>query len=76
MVKLLLYPLSLIYGFVVSLRNKLYDYKILKSHDFDVPVFSVGYITVGGTGKSPHTEYVIKLLKAQKEVSGSYSGCV
>lgn len=69
MLKLLQYPLSLIYGFFVSLRNKLYDYKILKSYDFDVPVISVGNITVGGTGKTPHTEYLIKLLKAQFRVA-------
>lgn len=63
MTKLLLYPLALLYGFVVFVRNRLYELKLLKSKEFDVPVISVGNITVGGTGKTPHTEYLIRLLK-------------
>ena len=67
--KLFLYPLSLIYGMVISIRNWLYDLKLLKSVDFDTPVISIGNITVGGTGKTPHTEYLIKLLKSQFRVA-------
>jgi len=67
--KLLLYPLSLVYGLVVSIRNWMYDLKILKSVDFNIPVISFGNIAVGGTGKTPHTEYVIKLLKSQFRVA-------
>jgi len=63
-----LYPLSLLYGLVVYVRNFLYDYNILKSTDFDIPVISVGNITAGGTGKTPHTEYLITLLKKHVEV--------
>lgn len=62
MLKLLLYPLSLIYGLVTYFRNFLYDSKILKQHEFNIPVISVGNLTVGGTGKTPHAEYLIKLL--------------
>ena len=55
-------PLALIYKAVVQLRNRLFDWKILPSETYDIPVISVGNITVGGTGKTPHTEYLIHLL--------------
>ncbi len=58
-----LYPLSLIYATVVALRNKFYDWKIFKSFEFTLPVITVGNITVGGTGKTPHTELLVSLLK-------------
>ncbi len=57
-----LFPLSLLYGMVTGIRNLLFDLKILKSVEFDFPVISVGNITVGGTGKTPHVEYLIELL--------------
>lgn len=60
--KLLLYPFSLIYGFVMVIRNWLYDLKIFKSSVFDIPVISVGNLSTGGTGKTPHIEYLIRLL--------------
>lgn len=56
------FPLSLVYGLAVGLRNRLFDCNILKSAWFDIPVISVGNITVGGTGKTPHIEYLIRLL--------------
>lgn len=65
----LLLPLSFIYGFIVKVRNKLFDYNILKSRSFDIPVICVGNISVGGTGKTPHTEYLIRLLKNEYEVN-------
>ena len=52
-----------IYQFVTDLRNYLYDTKVLKSAAFEVPVISIGNLSVGGTGKTPHTEYLIRLLK-------------
>ena len=58
-----LYPLSWLYGTGVCLRNKLFDWGWLRSRSFDVPVICVGNIAVGGTGKTPHTEYLIKLLQ-------------
>jgi tetraacyldisaccharide 4'-kinase len=67
--KLLLYFFSLAYGFIVSVRNRLYDFGILKSVDFDIPVISVGNITVGGTGKTPHIEYLIRLLHSDFRVA-------
>ena len=59
----LLVPLTLLYGAIIGLRNKFFDWKIFKSEEFEVPIISVGNLTVGGTGKTPHTEYLIKLLK-------------
>lgn len=58
-----LLPLSWLYGIGVKFRNMLFDIGVLKSRGFDVPVISVGNITVGGTGKTPHVEYLVKLLK-------------
>lgn len=69
MIKIFLYPLSFLYGFAVYLRNRAYDLNILKSTEFDVPVISIGNITVGGTGKTPHVEYLVKLLKEKYEVA-------
>ena len=59
----------MIYGLIVWFRNKLFDYKIIKQHEFDVPVISVGNISVGGTGKTPHSEYILNLLKDDYNVS-------
>ena len=60
---ILFYPISLIYGLVVNIRNTLFDLNIFKSEEFEIPVISVGNITVGGTGKTPTTEYLIRLLQ-------------
>ncbi len=69
MLKILLYPLSWLYGIVVYTRNWMYDLNLLKSKEFDVPVISIGNITVGGTGKTPHVEYLVQLLKNKFEVA-------
>ena len=61
--KVLSYPVSLIYQIATQLRNKLYDLNIIKNCYADIPTISVGNITVGGTGKTPHAEYIISLLK-------------
>ena len=58
-----LYPISWIYGMGVRLRNKLFDWGYYRSKSFDVPVVCLGNLAVGGTGKTPHTEYLIKLLQ-------------
>lgn len=68
MLKFLLYPFSFLYGTAVYIRNRLYDLNLIKSKEFDVPVISIGNITVGGTGKTPHVEYLIALLKEKFEV--------
>lgn len=59
---LLLRPLSFCYGVIISLRNYLFDHELLKSKSFPFPVICVGNITVGGTGKTPHVEYIAGLL--------------
>lgn len=67
--RLLLFPVALIYGFVVKLRNFLYDKKIIKSVSFNFPVISIGNLSVGGTGKSPMVEYLLRLLLKDYKVA-------
>jgi tetraacyldisaccharide 4'-kinase len=64
-----LYPLTWIYSGVATLRNKLFDCGVLRSRSFDVPIICVGNLSVGGTGKTPHTEYLIRLLKDEFRVA-------
>ena len=59
----------MLYGMVVGIRNQMFELGFLKSRSFDIPVISVGNITVGGSGKTPHTEYLIRLLKDQVKVA-------
>jgi len=66
---ILLYPLSVAYGFITGLRNFLYNSDILKAKEFNIPVICVGNITVGGTGKTPHCEFLINLLKNKFRVA-------
>jgi tetraacyldisaccharide 4'-kinase len=62
-ISILLFPFSVIYGIITGIRNFCFNNNILKSHTFKIPVICVGNITVGGTGKTPHVEYIIKHLK-------------
>ncbi|KEQ29958.1 tetraacyldisaccharide 4'-kinase [Pedobacter antarcticus 4BY] len=64
--RILLLPLSLIYGLVVYLRNQLYNLGVFRSTKFDLPVIVVGNLVVGGSGKSPATEYLINLFRDRK----------
>lgn len=64
-----LLPLSWLYGIGVRFRNWLFDCELLKSKQFDLPVISIGNISVGGTGKTPHTEYIVELLKDSYHVA-------
>lgn len=66
---ILLYPLSVIYGFITGFRNFLYNHGILSTTEFPIPVICVGNITVGGTGKTPHTEYLAELLRKDFSVA-------
>lgn len=72
--KILLLPLAIIYGLIVGLRNLLFDWKILPSEKFSLPVISVGNLSAGGTGKTPHVEYLIRLLSGSFEVSSLSRG--
>lgn len=58
-------PLSWLYGFVTWVRNKLFDVGVFKEEVFDVPIVSVGNLTVGGTGKTPHVEYIVDHLSTR-----------
>ena len=65
----LLFPFSLIYGGIILLRNYLFDKKIFKSASFNFPLICVGNIAVGGTGKTPMTEYLIEMLQNKYAVA-------
>jgi tetraacyldisaccharide 4'-kinase len=65
----ILFPFAILYGFITSIRNFLFDKGILKSTSFDVPVIAVGNLSVGGTGKTPQIEYLIRLLSNQYKVA-------
>ena len=67
--RFLLFPLALIYGVVIGIRNWLYDHRWLRSVSFEFPVISVGNLSYGGTGKTPHVEYLIRLLSGQNRVT-------
>ena len=60
--KLLLLPLAILYGIGIAIRNGLYAVGLLRGVTFSIPVISIGNLTVGGTGKTPHTEYLIRML--------------
>lgn len=64
-----LLPLSWLYGLGVTLRNKLFDMDVLHTQRFPIPVISVGNLTVGGTGKTPHVEYLVRLLSPHYKVA-------
>ncbi len=64
-----LLPLSWLYGIGIGIRNILFESEVLKSRTFDIPIISVGNITVGGSGKTPHVEYLIELLREEFQVA-------
>ena len=68
-VRIFLYPIALIYGAIVWLRNRLYDAKFFSSIEFSVPIITVGNLSTGGTGKTPHVEYLVRLLQYQYKVA-------
>ncbi|MFK8046335.1 MAG: tetraacyldisaccharide 4'-kinase [Crocinitomicaceae bacterium] len=67
--RFLLFPFSLIYWCVTMFRNFLFNSKIKRSLSFSLPIINVGNLSMGGTGKSPHTEYLVKLLKNNYNVA-------
>lgn len=66
---LLLWPASVLYGFITKTRNWLFNNGILKETSFNIPLISIGNITVGGTGKTPHVEYIINLLHKEYSIA-------
>ena len=67
--RILLFPIAILYGLIVGLRNFLFDVNFLKSFEFDIPIICVGNLNVGGTGKSPQIEYLIRLLSDKYNVA-------
>ncbi|MFV8366582.1 tetraacyldisaccharide 4'-kinase [Flavobacterium sp. XS1P27] len=65
----LLFPFAILYGLITSIRNFLFDKGILKSYSFDLPVIAVGNLSVGGTGKTPQIEYLIRLLSDKYKIA-------
>src|ERR1700753_1263935 len=68
-IRILLFPFSLVYALIVTIRNWAFDKKILPSASFNLPVICVGNLAVGGTGKSPMVELLIRLLKERYPVA-------
>jgi tetraacyldisaccharide 4'-kinase len=67
--RILLFPFSLLYGLIVIIRNFLFDKNLLKSVSFNMPIINVGNLSVGGTGKSPMVEYLLRLLQEQYTIA-------
>ena len=69
LLRLLLFPFACIYGVVILVRNKLYDTKIYSAVSYDFPLLVVGNLSMGGSGKTPHVEYIIKLWSQKYKVA-------
>jgi len=60
---IILFPFALLYGIVTGIRNWLFDQGLLPSTSFNIPTISVGNLSVGGTGKTPHVEFILSIVK-------------
>ncbi len=67
--RLILFPFTVLYALIMELRNFMYDKRILKSEQFEVPVINVGNLSVGGTGKTPQIEHLIRLLQKNYKIA-------
>ncbi len=67
--RILLIPVSYLYGFIIHIRNLFFDWNIFKSKTYPIPTICVGNIEIGGTGKTPHVEYLIRLLKEKYQIA-------
>jgi len=65
---LLLYPISKVYGWVMAIRNAMFNNGILTQHTFDIPIIVVGNISMGGSGKTPHTEYIVEAMRKDYKI--------
>lgn len=66
--KIILLPISQLFNLVTSLKNYLYKINFFKSTKFDLPIICIGNLSAGGTGKTPHTDYLINLIKTDYHV--------
>lgn len=62
-------PFSFIYGLLLFIRNKLYDWGIFNSTSFKLPIIAIGNLNIGGVGKTPHVEYLIRLLENNQQIA-------
>lgn len=69
LIRFLLFPFAILYDLITTIRNYFFDIGVLKSTSFPIPVIAVGNLSVGGTGKTPQIEYLIRLLKDDYKVS-------
>lgn len=70
LLRVLAFPLALCYGLVIRIRNKCFDLGVIcKSRSYHIPIISLGNLTTGGTGKTPHVEYLIRLLQKDHKVA-------
>jgi len=67
--KLLLLPFAFLYGLIIRLRHWMFRVNILKSESFDIPIIGVGNLSLGGTGKTPMVEYLIRLLSKENKIA-------
>ncbi len=68
-IRKILFPFAILYWIITFIRNVLYDFDILKGYSFSIPIIAVGNLSVGGTGKSPQIEYLIRLLSEKYSVA-------
>ena len=66
--RFILFPFAIVYGLITVVRNVFYQTAIFKPSKFSIPIINVGNLSTGGTGKTPHTEYLIRLLKQEKNL--------
>lgn len=69
LLRFLLFPFAVLYDAITRIRNWFFNLGVLKSTSFDIPVIAVGNLSVGGTGKSPQIEYLIRLLKDDYKIA-------
>ena len=67
--RIILYSLSIIYGMIINFKNYLFDCRILESKTHNIPIICIGNLSVGGSGKTPHTDYIAKLLSPNYKVA-------
>ena len=65
----ILFHFAVLYGFIIAIRNFLFDISVLKSYSFNLPIIAVGNLSVGGTGKTPQIEYLIRLLSEKYKIA-------
>ena len=65
----ILLPISLVYWIITNIRNIFFEIGIFKENKFNIPIIGVGNITVGGTGKTPHSQYISELLQKKFKIA-------